>query len=192
MKISKFDLKICGTLYPYLVIERPFMARRCQSNQSNAESIERNWTQSNDCDSIAERNRNSIEYYSGFAVRLSNVIESIEYYGKFQFDWFDYVRLTQRSFNQSDQLNADNQSNAIERKIPIERNRILPWNRPFDCDSIAFNNRIAIIQLRSIAFDWFNCDFRSIAFDWHRLAILKTFSYFSVNSYQIDLKWALK
>ena len=54
----------------------------------NQESIERNWTQSNDCDSIVDRNRNSIEYYPGFAIRLSNVIESIEYYGKFQFDWF--------------------------------------------------------------------------------------------------------
>ena len=52
-----------------------------------------NWTQSNDCDSIVERNRKSIEYYLGFAVRLSNVIESIEYYGKFQFNWFDYVWL---------------------------------------------------------------------------------------------------
>ena len=49
------------------------------------ESIENNRTQSNNCDLIAERNRNSIEYYPGFAVRLLNVIESIEYYGKFQF-----------------------------------------------------------------------------------------------------------
>ena len=65
-------------------------ARQCQSNQSKAKI---NWTQSNDCDSIVEHNQNSIEYYPGFVIRLSNVIESIEYYGKFQFDWFDYVRL---------------------------------------------------------------------------------------------------
>ena len=71
-----------------------FNTRRCQSNQLNAKSIEHNWTQSNDCNSIAERNRNSIEYYPGFAVRLSNVIESIEYYGKFQFNWFDSEELT--------------------------------------------------------------------------------------------------
>ena len=69
--------------------------RRCRSNQSNAESIERNWKQSNDCDSIVERNWISIEYYPGFAVRLSNVIESIEYYSKFQFDWFDSEELTE-------------------------------------------------------------------------------------------------
>ena len=30
--------------------------------------------QSNDCNWIGERNRNSIKYYPGFAVRLSNVI----------------------------------------------------------------------------------------------------------------------
>ena len=84
-----------------IFFHRYFPTRRCQSNQSNAESIERNWTQWNDCDSIVERNRNSIEYYPGFAVRLSNVIESIEYYGnieyygKFQFDWFDSEELTE-------------------------------------------------------------------------------------------------
>ena len=37
--------------------------RQCQSNQSKAESIECNWTQWNDCDSIVERNQNSIKYY---------------------------------------------------------------------------------------------------------------------------------
>ena len=141
------------------------------------EPIERriNWTQLNAiewCDSIAEHNQSSIEYYRGFAVRLSNVIESIEYYSRFQFHWFDYVRLTQRSFNQSNQLNVDNQSNAIKRKIPIECNRILPRNWLFDWDSIAFDNRIAIIRSCLIAFDWFDCDFRSIAFDWHRLDLI--------------------
>ena len=55
------------------------------SQTMSIEPIERriNWTQLmqlNDCDSIVERNRNSIEYYPGFAVGLSNVIESIEYY----------------------------------------------------------------------------------------------------------------
>ena len=53
----------------------------------------------------------------------------------------------------------------IKRKISIERNRIWPRiNWPFNCDSITFDNWIAIIRLRSIAlFDWFDCDFRSIA-----------------------------
>ena len=46
-----------------------------------------------DCDSIVKHNWKLIEYYPGFAVRLSNVIESIEYYGKFQFNQFDYVPL---------------------------------------------------------------------------------------------------
>ena len=61
-----------------------FISRRCQSNQSNAKSIERNRM-------IAIRLSNAIETQSNithdFAVWLSNVIESIEYYGKFQFDW---------------------------------------------------------------------------------------------------------
>ena len=39
---------------------------------------------------------------------------------------------------------------SIEGKIPIERNRILPRNRLFDCDSIALDNRITIIRSRSI------------------------------------------
>ena len=77
------------------------MSRRCQSNQSKAESIECNWTQSNDCDSIVEHNRNSIEYYPGFAIQLSNVIESIEYYGKFHFDWFDSEELTETDWHKA-------------------------------------------------------------------------------------------
>ena len=57
---------------------------------------------------------------------------------------------------------------SIERIIPIKRNRT-PRDRPFDCESIAFDNRIAIIRLR---IDWFDCDFCSLAFDWHRLDII--------------------
>ena len=45
----------------------------------------------------------------------------------------------------------------------------LPRIRSFDWDSIVFENRIAIIRLRSIAFD---CDFRLKLFDWHRLEMI--------------------
>ena len=38
----------------------------------------------------------------------------------------------------------------IECRQSIERNRILPRKRLFDCDSIAFDNQIAIIRSRSI------------------------------------------
>ena len=40
--------------------------------------------------------------------------------------------------------------NRTQDPNPIERNRILPRKQPFDCDSIAFDNRIAIIRSRSI------------------------------------------
>ena len=86
-------MKFCAE--EIIIQKSNLVTRRCQSNQSNAESIERNWTQSNNCNSIVECNQMAIEYYPGFAVRLSNVIESIEYYGKLQFNWFDSEELTQ-------------------------------------------------------------------------------------------------
>lgn len=63
----------------------PDFTRRCQSNESNTESIERNRTQSNNCDSIVERNRIAIEYYPEFAVRLLRLRSIV----------FDCVRLIQ-------------------------------------------------------------------------------------------------
>ena len=86
-----------------------------------------------------------------------------------KFNPIKYIRSNQSSVavnNLSNLSNVENQWNATERKIPNERNQmVLPRKGPFDCNSIAFDNRIAIIQPRSIAFDWFDCDFRSIAFD---------------------------
>ena len=59
------------------------LARHSQT--VSIERIERriNWTQSNNCDSIVERNRIAIEYYPGFAIRLLRLRSIV----------FDYVRL---------------------------------------------------------------------------------------------------
>ena len=154
------------------------IARRCQSNQSNAESIERNWTQSNDCDSIAERNRNSIEYYPGFTVRLSNVIKSIiGYYGKFQFDWLDWPFSPGFRLIREIKSRQNFSKLRLAKKLRETRNliRIYPIEYQTDIDnqsnrsnvenqSNAIERKTPIERNRILPRNWpFDCD--SIAFD---------------------------
>ena len=87
--------------------------------------------------------------------------------------WLDYLctSVTELAINRTTSnpiKQIRTQSNEFERNRTKSNHT---QNFGFDCDSIAFDNQIAIIRLRSIVFDWFNCDFCSISFDWHRLVI---------------------
>ena len=121
------------------------------------EPIERriNWTQLNaiewlrfDCWTQSKLNR--ILDYPGFAVRLLNVIESIEYYGKFQFDWFDYVRLGKHSPDDVNRtrLNAKSQSNTIEYYPEIGRSIEIRLRSTIESQLF---NRVRLRSIGSIA-----------------------------------------
>ena len=151
--------------------------RKLQSNQSNV--IERDRI-------IAVRLLNEIESQSNDRF-LGNIrLRSIDFVTFDWFDWCDWLSITASpcyatafftaNWNQSS-LGAG-QSNTIE---SIEYNRIQSkqlngksWVT-FDWNSIAFDNRIAIIRLSSIdsAFDWF---------DWHHLKVFREIETFSTQN----------